>query len=262
MSRFRFIEKGLCCDVYYNKKKNINKCALFLYGFPATIGSNNLTELLVDKGYTVLHPHYYGTYDSIGDFTPQSSFETVKIITDIVSNSLVRNLKSNSVYKLPDKISICIGYSFGAYVLRHTVQYLKDLEQVFLVSPVMSNNPSNKLCWVNENGQEHLNYVMRTRPFTYRIKDKAAWMKYYVNDMFVDNNPNVNNNIKNVLWFYGKNDDAMLELKIKEKYVYSTQECISCNADVLLYCVDDGDHGINTLINNKTAEIIDSVLED
>lgn len=259
MSRFRFIEKGLCCDVYYNKKKNIHKCALFLYGFPATIGSNDLTELLVDRGYTVLHPHYYGTYDSTGDFSPQSAFETVKTIVEIVNGSLVRNLKSNAMYKLPDIITICIGYSFGAYVLRNTVQYLKDLEEVFLFSPVMSNNPTNKLCWVNENGLEHLNYVMRTRPFTYRIKDKAIWMERYVNDVYTERKHEIND-IKNVLWFYGKNDDAMIEYKIKEKYLEATKECISGNANVAIYCVDDGDHGINTLIKDETIKILNSVL--
>ncbi len=259
MSRFRFIEKGLCCDVYYNKKKNIDKCALFLYGFPATIGSNNLTEVLVDRGYTVLHPHYYGTYDSMGDFSPQSAFETVKTIVEIVKDSLVKNLKSTLMYKLPNTISICIGYSFGAYVLRHTVQYLKDLEEVLLFSPVMSNSPTNKLCWVNENGQEHLNYVISTRPFTYRIKDKDAWMKSYVNDVYVEKKLEVNN-VKNVLWFYGKNDDAMIDHQIKEKYLVSTKECLSFNANVAIYCVDDGDHGINTLINNETIGILDSVL--
>lgn len=259
MSRFRFIEKGLCCDVYYNKKKNIHKCALFLYGFPATIGSNDLTELLVDRGYTVLHPHYYGTYDSTGDFSPQSAFETVKTIVEIVNGSLVRNLKSNAMYKLPNIITICIGYSFGAYVLRNTVQYLKDLEEVFLFSPVMSNNPTNKLCWVNENGLEHLNYVMRTRPFTYRIKDKAIWMERYVNDVYTERKHEIND-IKNVLWFYGKNDDAMIEYKIKEKYLESTKECISGNANVAIYCVDDGDHGINTLIKDETIKILNSVL--
>ncbi|MBD5145620.1 MAG: hypothetical protein HDT21_06925 [Ruminococcus sp.] len=259
MSRFRFIEKGLCCDVYYNKKRNIDKCALFLYGFPATIGSNSLTEVLVDRGYTVLHPHYYGTYDSIGDFSPQSAFETVKTIVDIVKNSLVKNLKSGSMYKLPNTISICVGYSFGAYVLRHSVQYLKDLEEVLLFSPVMSNNPTNKLCWVNENGQKHLNYVINTRPFTYRIKDKDTWIKNYVNDIYVEKKLE-ENNIKNVLWFYGKNDDAMIENQIKEKYLVSTKECLSLNANVAIYCIDDGDHGINTLINNETIGILDSVL--
>lgn len=259
MSRFRFIEKGLCCDVYYNKNRNIDKCALFLYGFPATIGSNNLTELLVDKGYTVLHPHYYGTYDSMGNFSPQSAFETVKTIVEIVKDSFVRNLKNNTEYKLPNTISICIGYSFGAYVLRHTVDYLKDLENVFLFSPVMSNNPTNKLCWVNENGQEHLNYVMRTRPFTYRIKDTNVWIKNYVNDIYIEKEIKPNN-IKKVLWFYGKNDDAMIERKIMEKYIVSTKECLSLNADIAIYCVDDGDHGINTLINNKTIEILSYAL--
>lgn len=259
MSRFRFIEKGLCCDVYYNKNKNNNKCALFLYGFPATIGSNELTEFLVDRGYTVLHPHYYGTYDSIGDFSPQSAYKTVEVINEIVKNSLVKNLKKNTVYKLPNKISICIGYSFGAYVLRHTIQYLNELEEVLLFSPVMSNNPENKLCWVNENGEEHFNYVMRTRPFTYRIKDKEAWMREYVNDLQEEKRIGVNS-IKNVLWLYGKNDDAMIENEIKEKYLDSTKDCISNTANVAIFCVDEGSHGINTLMNDETIRILNSIL--
>lgn len=258
MSRFRFIEKGLCCDVFYNKKKNINKSVLFLYGFPATIGANNITDLLVENGYTVLHPHYYGTYDSEGDFTPQSAFKTVEIIVEILKESMVRNLKSNTMYKLPNTISMCIGYSFGAYVLRHTIQHLKDVENILFFSPVMSNNPTNQLCWVNENGHDHLNYVLRTRPYTYRIKDKSAWMKEYVNDVYKE--CVCENRVKNVLWFYGKKDEAMVEEKINEKYLQATKSCISINADASIYCIKEGDHGINTLLNEETKGMINAIL--
>ena len=176
-----------CYKINYKEHSNNEKCALFLYGFPATVGSNKLTELMVDCGYTVLHPHYYGTYDSIGDFTPFSAFDTVKEIVKITRKSTVRNLKSNADYLLPKKISICIGYSFGAFVLKNAVHVLVDLENVLLISPVMSNNPLNRLCWVNENGQDHLDYVIRTRPLTYRIKDKTDWLHEYIEDRYKNN---------------------------------------------------------------------------
>lgn len=259
MSRFRFIEDGLCCDVFYDKRKNNDECALFLYGFPATVGSNKLTDVLVEMGYTVLQPHYLGTYDSKGDFTPQSAFDTVKKIETVVNKSLVKNLKNNTMYKLPNRISVCIGYSFGAYVMRHTITYLKNVKNLILVSPVMSNNISNSLCWVNEDGLTHLNYVLRTRPFTYRITNKGDWMDKYVNDVVFENIPS--DKVETVLWLYGRNDPAMDEVKLKESYIMATRNCLATNAQVMIYPVDEGDHSINSLITEQSQNIIYSILQ-
>lgn len=258
MSRFRFIEDGLCCDVFYDKRKNKNECALFLYGFPATVGSNKLTDMLVEMGYTVLQPQYFGTYDSKGDFTPDSAFYTVKKVENIVSKSLVKNLKDNTIYKLPNIISVCIGYSFGAYVMRNTITYLKDLKKVILVSPVMSNNIRNSLCWVNEDGLTHLNYVLKTRPLTYRIANKEDWMVKYVNDKIFENIPS--DKIEAVLWLYGRNDPAMDEVKLKDKYIMATRKCLASNAHVIICAIDEGDHSINSLITEQSKNIICTIL--
>lgn len=255
MSRFRFIENGICCDVYYDKNRSNGQCALFLYGFPATIGSNSLTDILVNKGYMVLHPHYYGTYDSSGDFSPDSAFLTVKNIVDIVHRSTVINLKTDKPINLPTNISVCIGYSFGAFVLRHTIQYLcgsnNHLKSILLVSPVMSNNPDNAYWWVNEDGEEQLNYVCKTRPFTYRIKDRNRWEIDYVNDTsgsFYKGE----DNIENVLWLYGKDDSIMIEEKLLNRYLPATKNCFSLKATVDIVGVPEGEHGINSLITETT----------
>jgi len=259
MKRYRFIENGLCCDVYYNKEYSNNQCALFLYGFPATIGSNDMTELLVEKGYTVLHPHYFGTYDSEGDFTPSSAYKTVEAIYKIVKNGQVRNLKNNTMLKLPNRITVCIAYSFGAFVLKHTVKHLDEVKTVLLVSPVMSNNKRNVLCWVNEYGAEHLNYVVRTRPFTYRIKDTTEWYSEYVNDNF-EQNDSLDNSVENILWLYGKRDPAMMEELLTEKYDMASKQTLSKSAKCTILCVENGDHGINSLLTNTSREVLNSLV--
>lgn len=258
MKRFRFIEKGLCCDVYYSKEMDINACALFLYGFPATIGENSLTNLLVEKGYTVLHPHYYGTYDSDGDFTPQAAFMTVKNINEIVK-TMVRDLKRNVMVRIPDKITVCVGYSFGAYVLKHSIEQLNDLKTIMLFSPVMSTNACNDSCWYIENGLEHLNYVIRTRPFTYRIKKMTQWMEYYVNDHDLVNTK-TKEAIEHVLWVYGNLDEDMIANKLKSTYIQATKKYLSKSAIAEIVCVENGNHSINSLINENTIRKIEEIL--
>lgn len=259
MNRFRIIEDGLCCDVFYDKSRTNNEVALFLYGFPATIGENELTVKLVERGYMVLQPHYYGTYDSKGDFTPETAFKTVESIVNIARKSLVKNLKNNSMMHIPPNISLCIGYSFGAFVLRHSMDYLMDVDKVILVSPVMSNNPNNELCWANENALEHLQYVMRTRPYTYRITNIDAWMRQYVNDEKREKTSR-DNNVRKVFWLYGKDDEAIVSRKIDDSYIFATQNFIGKYADAKIVAVENGGHGINTLINEETMMHIDSFL--
>ena len=259
MKRYRFIEDGLCCDVYYNKEYSNNKCALFLYGFPATIGSNDMTELLVEKGYTVLHPHYYGTYDSEGDFTPSAAYKTVEAINRIVKNGQVRNLKNNTVSRLPNVITVCVAYSFGAFVLKHTIKHLNAVKTVLLVSPVMSNNKRNALCWVNEYGAEHLGYVVRTRPFTYRIKDTTEWYSEYVNDDY-EQSDCLENSVENILWLYGKRDPAIVEELLTEKYTMASGQTLSRSAKCDILCVENGNHGINSLLINESKELLSNLV--
>lgn len=259
MNRFRIIEKGLCCDVYYDKSLKEHKLALFLYGFPATIGENELTGELVKRGYMVLQPHYYGTYDSEGDFTPDSAFRSVNSIIDITRKSVVTNLKSNQITTIPQKISLCIGYSFGAYVLRHSLNQLIDVENVLLFSPVMSNCPQNQLCWANENALEHLQYVLRTRPYTYRIKDTSMWINKYVNDEMASCSLQ-NYNVKKVAWIIGSKDDTIIKPVIIDRHEKVAHDLINPNAESKLIIVENGAHGINSLVNDNLMQQLDAFM--
>lgn len=258
MKRFRFIENELCCDVYYNKEKNNKKTVIFFYGFPATIGSNILTEFLTNNGYTVLHPHYYGSYDSALDFSPTNCCLTVKTILSIVAKGKVINLKTNQYYNLPQEIEMCVGYSFGAYVLRKSINYLENIQSILLISPVPVSDMKNSNCWVDEPGDEHLQYVMNTRPYTYRIKNLSDWEEKYINDH--NELKKHNNKIKNVLWIYGEEDSSIINSQIVRKYVISSKEYFSESANTKLLAIQEGSHSIDTLINSESEKLISSFL--
>ena len=69
MKRDRIIIDGICIDVMHSGQ-TCERSALYLYGFPGSIGVNALTEKLVASGTMVLQPHFPGTYDSSGKFDP------------------------------------------------------------------------------------------------------------------------------------------------------------------------------------------------
>lgn len=142
--------------------------------------------------------------------------------------------------------------------MRHTLEYLVDVKKIIFVSPVMSNNPGNILCWVNENGLDHLNYVLRTRPFTYRISNKDNWMINYVNDR--TQTGVLSNQVDDVFWIYGRKDSAMIEEKLLGKYVMATRCCISLDANTKILAIEDGDHSINSLITEQSKEILYGIL--
>ena len=142
--------------------------------------------------------------------------------------------------------------------MKHTLSYLVDVKKIILISPVMSNNPGNKLCWVNENGLDHLNYVLRTRPFTYRITDKESWMIKYVNDRIQVGVPS--DQVEDVFWLYGRHDSAMIEDKLLEKYIMATKQCFSLAANIKILPIEDGNHSINSLMTEQSKEMIYSIL--
>src|SRR5579859_2393516 len=103
MTRFRFEYKGIIVDVCEPKSGNTEHAAIFLYGFPATISENAATDLLLSCGLTVLQPHYPGTYDSKGHFSPQSAIDMVSELVEALSCGQVYDLKNDSVRAIPTK---------------------------------------------------------------------------------------------------------------------------------------------------------------
>ncbi len=90
--KFRFIENGLAGDLFYpdpSRKITAKSAGLYLFGLPSFIGQNEVTYALTANGVISCQPHYLGTFDSEGQFSPQSVIETCIKVQEIFDSGSV-----------------------------------------------------------------------------------------------------------------------------------------------------------------------------
>src|SRR5262245_22220190 len=63
--------------------------AINLPGLPSRIHATPLVPLLLETGYSVFQPQYYGTYDSAGRFDPYVAYRTVLDAVEVIRTGKV-----------------------------------------------------------------------------------------------------------------------------------------------------------------------------
>jgi hypothetical protein len=248
MERSRIYSKGIISDLYFNAEINEKSC-IYFYGFPATIGNNSLTHELVKRNITVLQPHYPGTYDSDGDFTPQNSIEMVNSISQTISKNEFVDVKKNKNVCLP-KIKYAVADSFGCFIALKSLVFLPNLEKLILFSPAITYGLTDTPSGFIESGPDFLNYVRRSRPFTYRLGSIDSWLEFYSGKLNYKLHDIKNSNLKEVIGVVGKNDASfdmdVLKLNFSKIVINNTNSSVSTR----LIFVNNGKHSINSLIND------------
>lgn len=177
MPRFRFItDSGTCAEVYEPADGTIGT-ALVLLGFPATIGESALTRFLQGSGLTVVQPHYAGTYDSDGLFTPESAIATVADIAEALSRGTVVDIKRMTSRSVPGPARVCVGYSFGAHVACHSLVSLATTTELVLLAPAVTYGDDNT--GFSTEDLSFMDYVARSRPHTYRLGERTEWAELF-----------------------------------------------------------------------------------
>jgi pimeloyl-ACP methyl ester carboxylesterase len=252
MARYRFVYKGIMCDTYEPSNGSAKEVALLLYGFPATIGENAATDFLRANGFLVLQPHYPGTYDSEGAFTPQSAVDMVSLIAEALSHGNVHDVKRNSTRSVPGRISVCVGYSFGCIVALRSLPYLTTLRSLLLVSPAISYGKAEVDSGFEEEGPPFIDYVRRSRPFTYRLGDNTSWDAFY-NGAFNRPSGEPPGSLHSVLGLVGS-DDSSFDLEVLlRNFDPIVRTYVGRYPGVQLLTVEGAGHSINDLITESTS---------
>jgi pimeloyl-ACP methyl ester carboxylesterase len=252
VSRFRFVYKGIMCDTYEPSNGPAKEAALLLYGFPATIGENAATELLRASGFLVLQPHYPGTYDSEGTFTPQSAVDMVSTIVEALSHGNVHDVKRDSMRSVPGRISLCVGNSFGCIVALRALSYLSTLRSLLLVSPAISYGKAQVDSGFQEEGPAFIDYVRRSRPFTYRLGDKTPWDAFY-SGAFNKPNGEPPGSLRSVLGVVGSEDSSFDIEVLRRNFNSIVRNYVGQYSEVQLLTVEGAGHGINDLVTASTS---------
>jgi len=177
MKRTRFIYEGLACDVFIPDDVRPGRLGLYLYGFPGSIGEAAPTRAFLQSGYPVVQPHYPGTYDSAGECSPSTAMEMVRILGNALKGGSLESVKDGSPIVLPHAVTTCVGHSYGCFVALRGAACLEGLRQLILLGPAVAYGPGK--VGLREDGGAHVNYVRRSRPFTYRGLDPTDWAAFY-----------------------------------------------------------------------------------
>lgn len=176
--KFRTIENQLAVDFFYPESTGSSTvgAALFLYGLPSFIGQNEVTYAAVKAGMVSVHPHYYGTYDSGGLFSPDSVVETCKTVQSMFSRGWVHPLAKKEAFQLPKLLS-CVGHSFGCLAALRAAQSLPDLRKIVLLAPTVHYRKTNPDYGNTADGFAILNSIATSHRHTYRLSSADAWQE-------------------------------------------------------------------------------------
>lgn len=249
---------GLCLELY---KPDSESCrglmAVYLYGFPGSSGKTEPVLRLVDAGYTVIQPHYRGTYDSIGEFSPITSISLLAEIESIIRSGELIEVKSNNIVRVPTNIDFVVGHSFGCFPALKGCGALIGVTKLLLLGPQIAFDVSESGVGSTEDGLEHFLYVERSRPLTYRLSDWSEGWKQLYDAKLDDMNSSVTSSLSSVMLVVGRNDKYFDVDLIARNGSDLVKKSLNGNYNVLINIVEHAGHGPSGLFDSVTLEYIE-----
>lgn len=153
------LNNQLKADIYLPKKSN-GKTIIFLSGLPTYFHKSDISKVFADHGFTVIHPFYYGTWVSGGDFNPQTALKTVSDTVKAVVDGTVSNLYTNTSLVTPKEEIFLVGTSFGSVIMQCYRQKDISPKKIGISAIPVFNHLNNKSIHFDPN---HLVVFFRAR---------------------------------------------------------------------------------------------------
>ena len=256
MKRDRFLAEEIMCEIYWEPDKPNDLIALYQYGFPGSAGCNVLVKYLIEIGFIVIIPHFPGTFDSGDEFTPVKTVSFYEKIVNTIKQGEVTGLKKNKKIKIPPQIECVFGHSYGCWSVLRGIEFFKDVKNVYLFAPAITyaEYKYETNCGLIENGEEHINMVIRTRPYTYRLKNKNAFESLYRGDYDVFFTSN--DSVIRIIGIVGMEDSYFDLLKLRDKFHIIIDSSFENKTDNQLIEIKYGTHSLESLLNEKIKNLI------
>lgn len=106
------INKDLLATMFIGGNKGL---VVYASGLPQYAQKQHaFVSQILEAGYSLCIPRYYGTWESEGEFNVSSSVKTLEETLDFVKNGECNELYSGNTIKWSVNKIILLGYSFGA----------------------------------------------------------------------------------------------------------------------------------------------------
>ena len=158
---------------------------IFASGLPQYVQKqHSFVSQIVEAGYSLCIPKYYGTWESLGDFSLDTSTQTLEETVDFVKKGECEELFSGGIIKWNTNKIILMGYSFGALP---TLQCkADDVFATLLVCPFISSSLQSE----GEDINNTLEFIKKAYPNVYRFN-----LEKFLEDLKDPFLPNIKNKL-------------------------------------------------------------------
>jgi len=248
---YRFKEKKLNYNIIFPR---IDKGIVLIYlsGFPTLPKENLFTKYCQEKGITIIMPHYYGSWLSDGNFTPNNLIKTANDVIKIAKkgkaieqyNFVEKKWKINSI--------ILGGGSFGGLIALLSAQ-VNNINKIFLSAPLIDLK-SQGIFYREENLMHSLEFARRIYKNVYRGIEQKLWNDFFTNKLSKTSINYNKLNEKNILIIHGEKDNT-INIKHSVKFASKLK-------NVKLIKLKNADHRIwDTINKNKLNQAVNWMLK-
>lgn len=257
--RTRIRELGLAAHIYQPDRQIAVDAplAVFAPGLPFEAREESMSSYLVEHGWQVLQVQYPGTYDSDGDFTPDSAIESMGIANAIIENGEVWDHKSNRFVRISTASPVLIGHSFGAWVALRSTEFFSCFESCLAIAPYYAFGKDKERNGIHSTLEWHVPYIHATMPHTIRLSDVEKWNEFFTFSSGTEWDPKKCNTDLKVRTVVGTEDESF----DVEKLASRTSEFKALDGiDLELIIIDGAGHAPEEMFGGDRWSEVDQFL--
>ncbi len=177
IKKYRIIYNGVAADLFTDRTwPSLDRpLAIFLPGLPDFCGPTALTSALVREGVAVLQPHFAGTYDSDGLFSPEGCRITLRETSHAITDGNLVPVGSKSPLAVAPTVTSLIGHSFGGITALRYFNEFRDLHALIFTSAALHYSHEDPDYGLAEDGMEIYESLHASNPRTYRPAPISEW---------------------------------------------------------------------------------------
>lgn len=253
MKTAKLKQETYAAELFVPNGGDSNRSCLFAPGFPFSPVVNDAIEWMVEHGYAVLFPQPPGSYDSDGSYSPTSHSTLLSMAANDMEKGRLTHAKTGaSVPSLPRPEGI-IAHSFGTVAAADCVA-AGGFRWALLFAPILGYCRSDPDFGVRESLASQIDYVARSRPFTFRL----ASSEEIITQSYKGQGSGVlaGGESVSVIGVVGDRDGAFDIERLSSDWTKLVQQRIGSASTSRLHIIPGAGHGITELLAPEVTETL------
>lgn len=181
MEKARTRRDGLATLAFWPDGHTFERTALFLDGMPYVPVLAPLSEFLVERGYGVIQPQYFGSFDSEGLLTPDAAVRTVFSVERQLHTQPWYDFRNEREFRPAPEIDVAAAHSYGTNVLFSALLGGFRPRVMILQSPFFLFGAGGETAGQRADFSGHVRQMVSALPLTFRFDSEETWTQFFVN---------------------------------------------------------------------------------